>query len=192
MAKKHPKHVFCIEGNWEEKLSRYATVKPVLELLQINAGVKFIYRDCSTKAEMLYLIEKWQQKAYADYRILYLAFHGRPGELVIDKRITVTLDELGKIINLKKHQRLVYFGACSVLKGDARVIKSFLKNSGTRAACGYETDVDWMKSAALDLIAINEMQKYSMTHRGLEAAERSIRNSTRALSGRLGFRMVYL
>ncbi len=49
-----------------------------------------------------------------------------------------------------------------------------------------------MKSTALDLIAINEMQKFSMTHRGLVAAERSIRVNTRALSGQLGFRMVYL
>lgn len=192
MRKKYPKHVFCIEGNWDEKLNRYATVKPVLELLQINAGLRFIYRDCSTKEEMLYLIEKWQQKAYADYKILYLAFHGRPGELVIDKHTAVSLEDLGEIINLRPHQRLVYFGACSVLKGDKRLIKRFLQKSGTRAVCGYETDVDWMKSTALDLIAINEMQKFSMTHRGLAAAERSIRVNTRALSGRLGFRMVYL
>ncbi len=192
MAKKYPKHVFCIEGNWEEKLTHYATVKPVLELLEINAGVKFIYRDCSTKAEMLYLIEKWQQKAYADYKILYLAFHGRPGELVIDNHTAVSLVELGDLFNLRPQQRLVYFGACSVLKGDERVIKTFLKKSGARAACGYETDVDWMKSTALDLIAINEMQRFSMTHRGLAAAEGAILENTRALSGHLGFRMVYL
>jgi hypothetical protein len=192
MAKRYPKHVFCIEGNWEEKLSRDATVKPVLELLQINAGVRFIYRDCSTRAEMLFLIDKWQQRAYADYKILYLAFHGLPGELVIDKNTTISLAELGEIINLRPHHRLVYFGACSVLKGDKRIIKSFLNASGTRAVCGYETDVDWMKSTALDLIAINELQKFSMTRRGLEAAERTIRENTRALSGRLGFRMVYL
>ena len=192
VKKKYPKHVFCIEGNWEEQLSRDATVKPVLELLQINAGVKFIYRDCSTKEEMLYLIQKWQQQAYADYKILYLAFHGRPGELVIDKHTAVSLDELGELINLRQLPRLVYFGACSVLKGDERIIKRFLKKSGTRGACGYETDVDWMKSTALDLIAINEMQRFLMTHRGLEAVEKSIRENTRALSGRLGFRMVYL
>jgi len=191
MGRIYRKHVFCIEGNWEEKLSRDATVKPVLELLEINAGIKFIYRDCSTRAEMKYLVEKWQQKGYDEYKILYLAFHGRPGELVIDGRNAVSLMELGDIICLRPRKRLVYFGACSVLKVGLRSIKAFLEKSGTRAVCGYTTDVDWMKSTALDLIAINEMQRFSMTRHGLEAAEKSIRQSTRALSGRLGFRMVY-
>ncbi len=189
--KTYPKHVFCIEGNWEDRLNLNVTVKPVLELLHLNAGVRFIYRDCSTKAEMEYLIGKWQQKGYADYWILYLAFHGRPGALLIDGSTTMTLDELGELINFQPRQRLVYFGSCSVLKGDERTIKTFLEKSGTRAVCGYETDVDWMKSAALDLIAINELQKFSLTHRGLAATERSIRESARALSDRLGFRMVY-
>jgi hypothetical protein len=192
MPRIYPKRVFCIEGNWEEKLSRNATVKPVLELLRINADVKYIYRDCSTRAEMQYLIEKWQQKGYADYKVLYLAFQGQPGELIIDSRTKVSLEELGEIISLKPRQRLVYFGACSVLRGDARPIKAFLRRSGTRAVCGYTTDADWMKSTALDLIAINELQKFSTTRRGLEAAESSIRENTRALSGQLGFRMVYL
>ena len=86
----------------------------------------------------------------------------------------------------------MYFGACSVLQGNVRRIKSFLKKSGTRAVCGYTTDADWMKSTALDLIAINELQKFSTTRYGLAAAESSIRENTRALSGKLGFRMVYL
>jgi len=192
MARIYPKRVFCIEGNWEEKLSRNATVKPVLELLRINADVKYIYRDCSTTAEMQYLIDKWQQKGYAEYQILYLAFHGRPGELILDSRTTVSLEELGDIITLKPRQRVVYFGACSVLRGDARPIKAFLRKSGAKAVCGYTTDADWMKSTALDLIAINELQQFSTTRHGLQAAENSIRENTRALSGQLGFRMVYL
>jgi len=188
----HPKHVFCIEGNWDDRLNRNVTVKPVLELLALNAGVRYIYRDCSTKSELEFLVGKWQQAGYADYGILYLAFHGRPGELVIDHGTATSLDELGELISFRRRQRIVYFGSCSVLRGDARPIKSFLRRSGVKAVCGYTTDVDWMKSAALDLVAINELQKYSATHQGLTAAERSIRESTRALSGRLGFRMVYL
>jgi hypothetical protein len=140
---------------------------------------------------MEFLVDSWQKARYREYGILYLAFHGRPGELVIDGDVTMSIEELGERIRFRKRQRIVYFGSCSVLRGDIRPLKTFLERSGTKAVCGYTTDVDWMMSAALDLVAINELQKYSSTHRGLAAAERSIRASTRALSGRLGFRMVY-
>jgi len=191
MAKRYPKHIFCIEGDWDENLNRTATVRPVLELLQINAGVRFIYRDCSTIEEMEFLIEKWRQKGYAPYKILYLAFHGCEQTLLIDARHRMTLEELGERLDGKCQGRLIYFGACSVLSADMRTIRAFLRASGAKAVCGYKTDVDWMKSTALDLIAISELQKYSMTHQGLTAAERSIVKSTRVLSGQLGFRMLY-
>ncbi len=192
MEKTYPKHVFCVEGNWEDKLSGTASVKPVLELLENNADVKYIYRDCSTIEEMEFLIDKWRQKGYAQYKILYLAFHGSKGEIVISSRDRMTLEQLGERLDRRCHRRLIYFGACAVLAIDKRVIKRFLKASGAKAVCGYTTEVDWMKSTALDLIAMSELQKFSMTLQGLAAAEKSIRESTRALSGKLGFRMVYL
>jgi hypothetical protein len=189
--KTFPKHIFCIEGDWDANLNQTASVRPVLKLLELNAGVKYIYRDCSTLEEMEFLIEKWRQKGYDAYKILYLAFHGCEQTLLIDSRHRMSLEELGEKLGGKCHGRLVYFGACSVLDVDARVIKRFLAKSAAKAVCGYTTDVDWMKSTALDLIAMSELQKFSMTHRGLAAAEKSIRKSTRVLSGQLGFRMVY-
>ncbi|MBN2538134.1 hypothetical protein JXB37_07665 [candidate division WOR-3 bacterium] len=193
MAKKKvfPKRVFCIEGNWEDSLRGSASVRPVLELLDLNAGVKFIYRDCSTLEELEFLMDKWRQRGYRDYRILYLAFHGTCGEIVISPRARMTLEDLGARLGGRCRNRLVYFGACSVLDLDRRFINRFLVSSGAKAVCGYKTDVDWIKSTALDLVAINELQKYSMTRAGLAAAEKAIRKSTRALSGELGFRMVY-
>ncbi len=192
MGKKtFPKHVFCIEGNWDSNLNQTATVRPVLKLLRYNAGVKYIYRDCSTIEEMEFLIDKWRQKTYAQYKILYLAFHGAKQALLIDNRNKMTLEELGERLGCRCQGRLIYFGACSVLDVDTRVIRRFLKTTGAKAVCGYTTDVDWMKSTALDLIAISELQKFSMTHRGLAAVERNINKSTRVLSGQLGFRMVY-
>lgn len=188
--KKYPKHIFCIEGDWEADLNRTATVQPVLRLLDINAGVKFIYRDCSTIEEMEYLIDKWRQKGYAPYKILYLAFHGSKQEILIDSRHKMTLEQLGERLACRCQSRLIYFGACSVLNVDTRVIKRFLEATKAKAVCGYTTDVDWMKSTALDLIAISELQKFSMTHRGLVAAEKSIEKSAKVLSGQLGFRMV--
>ncbi len=189
--KTHPKHVFCIEGDWDANLNQTATVRPVLELLKVNAGVRFIYRDCSTVEELEFLIQKWRQKAYAQYKILYLAFHGSERTLLVDSRNRMTLEELGERLGCVCQGRLIYFGACSVLAASTRIIQRFLETTRAKAVCGYSTDVDWMKSAALDLIAISELQKFSMTHQGLAAVEKNINKSTRVLSGELGFRMVY-
>jgi hypothetical protein len=191
-AKPRPalKHIFCIEGNWDSSLAQPTTVRPVLELLEVNAGVKYIYRDCSTRNELDFLLDKWRQKGYGDYKILYLAFHGEPGRIIIDNRNTVSLDELAEKMPCRTSRRLVYFGACSVMRVDKRVIRRFIRSAGVRAACGYTTDVDWIPSTALDLIAMNELQRFSFTRPGLQAAEKSIRENTRRLAGRLGFRMV--
>jgi len=106
-----PKHIFCIEGNWDSSLAQQTTVRPVLELLEVNAGVKYIYRDCSTRTELDFLLDKWRQKGYGEYKILYLAFHGEPGRIIIDSRNTVTLDELAERMPCRTSRRLIYFGA---------------------------------------------------------------------------------
>ena len=189
--KTYPKHVFCIEGDWFADFNRTATVRPVLELLRINAGVNYIYRDCSTLEEMLFLIDKWRQKGHAAYKILYLAFHGSKGVLLIDSRHQLTLQELGERLEGRCRGRIIYFGACSVLAAPTRSIKKFLRMTGAKGVCGYTHDVDWMKSAALDLLAINELQQFSMTQPGLAAVEKSIAKGAKVLSEQLGFRMVY-
>ncbi len=191
MERKHRKKIFCIEGNWNPRLSDRASVRPVLELLEINSDIGYIYKDCSTEEELYYLLERWQQKAYADYKILYLAFHGEPGRILIDTKHKISLAQLGEHLSCRTHRRIIYFGACSVMRIDKRVIKRFMRAAGVKAVCGYTTDVDWIPSTALDLIAMNELQRFSTTRQGMEAAEKSIRKNTRRLAGRLGFRMVY-
>jgi hypothetical protein len=49
---------------------------------------------------------------------------------------------------------LVYFGCCSVLRGNAgrRFARAFLKASGCRAIIGYKTQIDWMPSMLIDLL----------------------------------------
>lgn len=50
--------------------------------------------------------------------------------------------------------------------------------------------VDWIPSTALDLMALNRLSQFSMTKRGIDAAEARIRKDAFRLAGRLGFRMV--
>lgn len=51
----------------------------------------------------------------------------------------MSIEELGERIRFRKRQRIVYFGSCSVLRGNARPIRTFLRRSGAKAVCGYTT-----------------------------------------------------
>jgi hypothetical protein len=55
------------------------------------------------------------------------------------------------------YPNLVYFAACSVLRGarGARFAKEFLQATGVRALVGYTTRVDWMASLVADLLFLD-------------------------------------
>jgi len=45
------KGIFCLEGLWENNLTKKSTVQPILSLLELNKKIKFIYKDCGTVPE---------------------------------------------------------------------------------------------------------------------------------------------
>jgi hypothetical protein len=78
----------------------------------------------------------WNDPAVADAPIFYLAFHGAPSEV---KSVLESIGEpqpcdVFRGFGVKRN--LVYFAACSVLKGrnGHRFAKKFLESSGCRAA----------------------------------------------------------
>jgi hypothetical protein len=57
---------------------------------------------------------------------------------------------------------------------DKRKLKKILVKTEALAICGYRNDVDWMKSAAFELLVLNEMQQNSLTVQGMKAIRRRI------------------
>ena len=53
------KKIFCLEGLWEEDLTKKSTILPILELLYLNNKIEYIYRDCATKEEFEFYLQKW-------------------------------------------------------------------------------------------------------------------------------------
>lgn len=45
---------------------------------------------------------------------------------------------------------VVHLGSCSVLKGNEEAAQRLLQATGARVLSGYERDVEWLDSAALD------------------------------------------
>lgn len=184
-------HVFCVEGSWEADLRLNLSMRAVLDLLSSHSRVRYVYRTCLTKGELLRCVDKWVQKRYESYRILYLGFHGQPGEILTDEG-AVTLDELAERLGGRARNRVIYFGSCESLRMDRRHLDRFLKTSGALAVCGFEKNVGWLKSAAFDVLLLDAFQGRHFSGRGMRNFEKYVRSTTGRLTRELGFRLVYL
>ena len=58
IAKHYEKHIFCLEGDWNDNLKQKSSILPALELLQLNAAIESIYNTCSTKGEFYHRIDQ--------------------------------------------------------------------------------------------------------------------------------------
>jgi hypothetical protein len=167
------KCIFCLEGLWEQDLTKKSTILPILDLIYRNDNIEFIYRDCATQEEMEFYLSKWTQEKYAYFPILFLAFHGEEGLIHIGKT-KYPVDRLSDILAGKCTNAIIFFASCMTLKIDRRRLKKILVNTGALAICGYRSDVDWMKSAAFEILALTEMQQNSLTVQGVDAIRRRI------------------
>ena len=194
--KKKAKGIFCLEGEWNEQLSMPSSVEPVLEILNKSSEkpVPYIRRDIGTMAEFKYYVEKWLQAGYSNYPILYLAFHGEKGRILVGDRrkpeSKVSLKVLQRLMVNQCQGKIVYFGACDTLNTEDRKLSRFLKITGALAVCGYTKPVDWIRSASFDMLVLDAMQEFSFTSRGTTAIRKRVLRDAPHLADDLGFRMV--
>lgn len=169
----HTKGIFCIEGLWDPDLKVRSTVRPLLEMLQQVAGINYIHRDCATREDLEFYLGKWVQKKYSAYPILYLTSHGVESAITLGTE-SYSLDDLAGVLEDKCANRLIMISSCSTMRIDKRYLKRFLERTGVLAVCGYRTDVDWLRSAAFELLLLSEMQDNEFSGRGIEAIQRKI------------------
>ena len=189
MPKRQKQGVFCLEGNWDQRnrLTSTSTVRPILDLLAGQQQIKFIHKDVETENELEYYVRKWLQSQYQAYNIGYLAFHGSPGAFRVGE-LQVSLDRLAEIIDGKGSGRILYFGSCSTLAiNQEDEIKRFLKETKIKAVCGYNKDIDWIESAAFEVLLIDALARYQRIH----AANNYLQKDYANLCKRLDFRMVW-
>jgi len=156
--------IFCLEGDWWKTPHKRTTVEPLFALLRSAEGweVPYKHRDVATRTEFEHYLKVWQQANHDAFPILYLAFHGEEGRLIVgaDERLkesTVDLDWLEQNIDVRGKNRMLYIGACSTLELHGKRINRFLKNTGINAVCGYRGYIDWMESTTFDLLMISSL-----------------------------------
>jgi len=175
------KGIFCLEGAWKRRLDDRTSVLPTLDTLERLRLATYVHRDVGTEEELYLYLKKWAQRGYSNYEVLYFAFHGVKGGIEVG-RGTVTLSDLAEKLEGKAAGRVVYFGCCSVMRDEAAVAE-FKGMTKAKAVCGYTKDVDWVESAAFDLLLLDSL----MSDVRIDARFNRLSRNFGDLTSRLGF-----
>lgn len=186
-SKSYVKEVFCLEGDWNKDLKKQNSVLEVLDFLKKNRDIKYIHRHCGTKENLKYYIDQWKLKKYKDYSILYIAFHGKPQQILVGKEI-VTLDQLADMLGPNCHDKIIHFGTCHTLNVDARHIKRFLRKTNALCVCGFGIEIKFIEGCAFDMLLIDMLQEF----RNIGTVKEKINQYYKTFAQKLAFQLFYL
>ena len=183
--------VVCFEGQWSTDIRDQQTVQPVLELLQRSGWIRFLHRFVSSEQQLRAELRQWAQKRNSSYELCYIACHGAPGAVHLGDGVVVPAGTIAGWLAGRLQGRTVYFGACSVAKdtGDVvDVLKAFKRTTKARAVCAYTNDIEWLESAAFEILLLSTIGWYS--RRGMPWAFRYLDENYGDMVERLGFTSV--
>lgn len=188
------KGVYCLECEWYGPESHGFTIEHILRVVHHFNPKKYghYHYDVSTEEEFWFLLNRWTQRRFDTHPILYLGFHGEPGAIFLrngKKSPKITLNDIRDVLAGKCNKRVIFFGSCETMYNKPHERKTFLEKTQALAICGYKRPIDWMLSAAMDLIVLSTMQEQAFTLAGMKAIAKKVSMRARGLKSDLGFRI---
>jgi hypothetical protein len=108
----YKKNIACLESLWDPNIENRLTVVPILELSSKISDLKFIHLTCNTVEELKYNLNILKRRK--GYGILYLAFHGCPGEIILGKS-SIDIENLAAFMGRGFMNWVVHFGSCETI-----------------------------------------------------------------------------
>ena len=160
-----PRGVLCLEGAWDDDLRDRSSVLPALQTLESLGYTSFIHRTASTRAALFDYLERARDAdLYSHFEVLQLACHGERGQLLLSDGEAVELAELAEALRaITDHRRIaaVYFGSCLTMGATDVQLEEFRRVSRVSHVIGYTEEVDWLESAAFELMVLGALTSYS-------------------------------
>ena len=156
------RNILCMEGLWDNNLEQRLSVKPLLEIIsKLNNGIKFTHCPCNTKSEFLFHLYQFSRsKISSKYDILYLAFHGHSGRIVLSDQEQLNLEDLADLMGQRFRGWSVLLSCCSILCLGEKRIKNFIKQTQVGLVIGYRKAVDWGESVSFEFIILDHLVNY--------------------------------
>ena len=185
--------IFCVEGEWSLNPRDQTSVLPLLNFLWDVDGVEFCHRDVVNAAALRMLLERWSRRKFDRLPILYVPSHGERKRLLLGhfarSDCKVSLDEFEAWLERRCRGRLIFLGACELMREKPSRWRRFLDRTRAVAVCGYTREVRWIESAAFEMLVLAAMQADQFTPAGAASIKRRIMRQSGPMARRLGFRM---
>ena len=187
MAKKG---IFCLETPLWYGIKDRTSIEPVLQLLEKRLKVPYLHHDVATIEEFNFYLEKWNLREFGSHPILYLAFHGDCGKVGVGERGGISLNDLAERLDGRCTGRVIHISSCFTLWAHSDTLNEFLIRTGALAVCGYQERVDWIESAAFDLLVLRGLQRVPFQRvSSMRKLGRDLWKEAPGLMKRLGFRI---
>jgi hypothetical protein len=152
--------IFCLEGEWDRDLRSRRSVLPILVMLEAHGSTSHIHRDIGTRAELALYLEKFGQQRYKHFGVLFLAFHGSRGHIVVEGK-DVSLEELAGMIGTSARGKVIYFGSCATLNVSSGRLAEFRRRTGAKFVAGYTRNVDMITTCAFEVALLDALGFYT-------------------------------
>lgn len=176
----YTKNIACLESLWNTDLEDRWSVLPILNVIANVQDLKLAHLSCNTEAEFAFNLKMLGKRR--SYGILYLAFHGGPGELYLADDTSISLEVLSEYMGSRFRDWIIHFGCCSTIRVSKQRLNDFVEATGVKMVLGYTKDIDWIESSALDLLVFQALQQYV----DLQACWRAIQKNYPDLVERTG------
>lgn len=156
-VKSYTKKIACLESLWDSNVEKRLSAVPIVDLVSNLYDLKFTYMTCNTREELKHNLKKLKRKP--GYGILYLSFHGHPGEIIVDGN-TLKIETLASYMGAGFTDWIIHFGTCETINTDKDRVHDFIAETGVSMVLGYRIDVYWADAAAMDFLLLERLQRY--------------------------------
>jgi len=185
------KSILVLEAPWSSDSVESSSVWPMIREFAAVRGIKAFHQTFFDKASFEHWVEAYDKEEVAGPKLLYIACHGRNGQLGgLSKNLNRS--SVQKAVQNASNISFVHFGSCWF--GSENNLHELMEAAPhLRWAAGYDKPIDWLDSTLFDILLWGRIESRDAdTHRKkTHTLAGELIGQVQGLADQLGFRFQY-